>query len=422
MSQDAVSVQGSRTYLAKQTDFITKQTTGFKDVREEEPTAVASFAKVAQTPSTNYRDPNQQDKPITYGEPVDDALKITTLTHQAETAGEKSVIVQSFEAGGWTVESGNNTTSTGTPTATAIDMTADNFDAGVCATFQMPSGQYEIALCAADDGTTFTPAMGLSAAPTSGHAINKCFTITPGDEGVISDADYLTITNISRALDGAENVTVVGTGCAMATVDPFVMEVGTLPQWVFHFNAGKLEQDSESALGANTFLDGEETHVWDSPIFNFANANSSGAIAHTCENIVKATFDPGQTIERIIAQGCASSNLNNTAGYLHTIGPQTLEIEMYWDVAKLNDWEGTNASKYIAIQRTGSSASVPAVFICMPNAHLMDPPEVNLVDAPPGFAKITAKYTGRPAGFESIATAGATENAPCYIGISDTSA
>jgi hypothetical protein len=420
MSQAPVSAQGSRVSFDQQVDFKTPNVAGLKDWRPEGEPTIATFADVSQTPNPHFRDPNQKAKPITYGEPVEDAFVIPTLTYQAASTGGTSSIVQAFESGGWTVESGDDTTSTGTPTASAIDMTADNVDAGVCSAFQMPSGKYEIALCADDDGTTFVPAMALSAAPTSGHAIKKCFTITPGDESMITETKYLTMLGVARALDGANNVTVKGTGCAMASVEDFVMEVGTLPPWVFHFNAGDLSQDIAASLGDNDFADAEPTFVWDDPIFNFADANSAGAIAHTCEDIIKATFRPGHSVERAISQGC-TTNLNNTAGYLKVIGDAEFEIEMYWSVDRLDEWQGSNTSKYIAIQRTGASALTPALFICMPNAHIMDPPEINLIDAPPNFARITVKYVGRPAGFESIVTAGATENAQCYIGISDRS-
>jgi hypothetical protein len=226
---------------------------------------------------------------------------------------------------------------------------------------------------------------------------------------------------IARALDGADNVTVRGVGCAMSAVDDLVLEVGTLPVWNFHFTAGDLYQTTTVGLGNNDFSDSEPTFVWDNAVFNFADANSAGAIAHTCEDIIKATVRPGHTIERVVSQGC-TTNLNNTAGYLKVIGDAEIEIEMYWAVDRLDEWAGSNTSKYIAIQRKGLSETTPGLFVCMPNGHLVDPPEPDLINAPPGFAKITAKYVGRPAGFESIVTAGATENAPFYIGVSDRSA
>ena len=425
-SQAAVSVQGLKLAFDQQTVFKTAVVAGLKDVRPEGDITVKLPADVSQTPMTSYRNPNEKDKPLNFGEPVQDAFSFTTFFRQAAAAGGAPVVSQFFEAGGYTVESGDDTTIATYADEGSWTATADNFDAGVGVVVELSDGTFVPTLIADyTAGTkTIVPAMDLPSASTTTKKLNKCFTITPGDAGPIAANKYMTMQGTYRALDGANYVVVQGTGGAVTSVSDINFEAGQAPKITFNVSCGDLSQTTVASLAANDFADSAAAKVFDSPWVQFADAAYAGGITAAYNKLVSASFQTGVTAERIVNVG-DSDCLNNSSGYMKKIDPDgcTLTLVEYFSIDKFDEWQLANAgqtNKYIAVVQPSTSETVPSLSVILPNAYQKAPPTWETSGN--NEIRLTTTWTGNPAGFEASTDAAATENQPFYILHGDRSA
>ncbi len=420
MGQAAVSSQGSKISFDQQTNFYTVNVAGLKDALLEGDITVKLPADVASIPESEFLNPSESEKPIVFGEPVEDAFVLTTLIRQGSTVDTEPFAVQMFQAAGCTVESGADTTAGGTPAVGAIDVASDNFDTGMAVVIMDDNDRWVPTLIAAYDGTTITPAMDMVTKCSSGDAINKCHTITPGDAGQIAAAKYQTVQGAFRALD-TTNVVVRGTGCAVTSIGDITFEPGVAPQITFNISAGDLAQTVVGSLAANDFQDATPTQIFDDAWFQYATANSSGGITSALSKIIKATFSPGVTATRIVAVG-DDNCLNNTEGYMKVIEPCKLVIEEYFTIDKFDEWQtaaGGQGSKYIGIIQPSAAETTPSYSLFLPNAHQTEQPTTEFYG---DGIRMTTTWTGNPAGFESKVLATDAENQPWYFCIGDRTA
>ena len=154
-------------------------------------------------------------------------------------------------------------------------------------------------------------------------------------------------------------------------------------------------------------------------MLQFANANASGGIASTTAKFLTATFSWGVTLEQIAGMG-DSTCINNIQGWIQKVAPPVLTLEMLYDSDKLDDFDGTNPNKYIGIIQKGASATAPAIGLFMPNAYQIEKPETDHWGN--NEHRVTVKYAGRPAGYDSETSEGDQGNQTFYFAIADQSA
>jgi hypothetical protein len=411
----AASTQGSKISYAKQSAFGTPQTTGFKDIRVEgEPTAGTPVGE-GNIPNTVFADPNQNDKPIIIKKAMESAFTIGSLLRQPASVGGVSWAQAMFESGGYTtlLDSVGSTVDTGS-TAGSIIAASDNFEVGEIVLVELDNGEFVHVLIAAYSAGTITPAMDLPSIPSVGNTITKVLTVTPGNTGSVAGSDLLTVKATIKAQDGGSDEIIVGQDVGLMSLADLNLEPGETVVLEATLGASDLS-GSTGALGSNDFADSELHTLFNEPYFQFAAASASGGISAAYNKIMSATFTWNVTCEQTRGLGDPTCK-NNIQGYMQTVEPCKLVVEMLYDSDKLDDFApSTNASKYIGIIQPAASALHPSFSLFIPNAHQVEAPKQEAWTNTEH--RVTVTYTGRPAGFNSTTTADQQGNQAFYFGL-----
>jgi hypothetical protein len=410
----AVSSKGKVVQISPEVTFNVDPDANYTDVRVEGEPTVANPAETGVPVNTLQSNVYDGESPITTSQFVDDAFVMTTIIRAPATPGEDSITVTSLKSGGYQVASSDDTTTTGTPTVSAIDLTAaTNVLTGEGCHILLPSGKYLPVLSADTTAGTITPSMQLPAAPASGAAVLGADTASPGAPGPTSTTLSIRHWNQMKASGGSNFVYHQGTGCALSTAGDLVMERGQLPTMEMTFRAAQLTRGNNATFPTNSFQDGTGIQVWDDILVGFANSSSAGNIAASYYSVIKATLSPGVNTTVVPELG-GEADQGGVCAHMSTptdtMPRLTLEIKA--DEARLDDWETAGGvSKYISILQYGTAAA-PGMGIFCPTARLIEPP----VDEPYGndYEKFTLVYQLYPAGY----TAGAASvqgNQPYYL-------
>jgi len=415
---------GQKLSTVAQTNIYTANVTGLKDIRSEGEIKIGSSVVAGVVPATVFADSNDQEKPATFNQYVEDAFTFSSLIRMATAAAGTPFLVSAFESGGYTVATPNDDTTiatyTNTTTYTLTDTTTTA--AGEFRTIELSNGQFLPMLFAVDGAAgAITGLFALPSLTAGGKAVKKTWTITPGQPAPVPDAKFLTMVHTDRT-NATSNRAVQGTGCWLASVGDLTVEPGTLPKLELKFSAADLSENAagiDTLAAANEFLDAEPVKVTDAPYVLFGTSTPGGNIAATSAVINKATISFGKTCEKIDGMG-GSTCINNIQGAMGMNSPCAVTLEMILDSTRISDWDaGTNASKAIAIIQPSTGVTVPAWSFVVPKAHIM---EAVTTDYGSNSVKIIVKYTAIPAGLNSITTYNAQENQPWYFGIQDRSA
>ena len=418
----AYTTQGSKVEFAKQDEFGTAQDTGFKDIRVEGEPTMKTPVGMGNRPNTLFSNENEQEKPVVIKQAVDDGATIASLIRQPASAGGDSWLKQMFEAGGYTVVSVDDTTvDDAGATASVFDVaTVGAYDAGY-GCYINANYQWLPALIASVSSSELTLAMALPAAPSNGAAVNKALTITPGAMGQITATDLLTIRGHVKAQNDSNEVQIIGQDGALTSLADLSLEPNEKVTIEATFGFSDVSEGDSAGPGANDFADVETgVRLFHQPYAQFASANAAGGISASYHKLISATFKWGVTAEQIVGFGDEDCK-NNTQGWMKKVEPCELTLTMLYDEQKLDDFvspESGNASKYVAIIQPGANERDAGWGLFLPNAHQMSEPEAEFWGN--NEHRITVKYTGRPAGYDS-ATTNVQANQPWYFVIGDAS-
>jgi hypothetical protein len=410
----AVSSKGKVVQYSIESTFNTDPDANYTDIRVEGEPTVAAPAETGVPVNTLQSNVYDGESPITTSQFVDGAFVIPTIIRAPATPGEDSFTVTALKSGGFQVASSDDTTTTGTPTVSAIDMTdATNVLTGEGCHILLPSGKYFPVLSADTTAGTITPSMQLPEAPGVGAAILGADTASPGTPGPTSTTLSIRHWNQMKASGGSNFVYHQGTGCALESAGDLVMERGTHPVMEMTFRAAQLTRGNNATFPTNSFQDGTGIQVWDDLLVGFAGSATAGDIAASYYSVIKATLSLGvntSVVPELAGQNDQGGICEHMSTPTDTMPRLTLEIKA--DEARYDDWETPGGvSKYIALTQYGTAAA-PGFGIFCPTARLIEQP----VDEPYGqdFEKFTLVYQLYPAGY-TAGSAAIQGNQPYYL-------
>jgi hypothetical protein len=409
----AYSTQGKRLATNPQIAFGTPQLATL-DVRPEGEFTVKSPSKTGVVPQTIHADVNETEKPITLQRAVDDAVQVKALVRQALAPGSDSFLKKAYESGGMSVVSGNDTTITTYTDTSSFVATDDNFGVGYGVVVELDNGQWVPTLIKDYSAGTITPAMALPSASSTTNALNKCLTITPGDSAEITASKLLTFKEYTKA----NGKSIQWQDCAVTSYDEVVMTPGEVVLFGFTFGSSKFTEGTDG-LGSNTFGDATAALRFNSPYFEFANANANAAIASTLGKLITATFSVRNTAMQIPATGDTTS-VNDICGWIkkQDTTQAYLTIEQLFTQTEFDAWNGSNTSKHIAITQPGNSETDPSFSIVLPNAHQVGEPEF---DQTGDMYRVNSTYVAKPSGFSGT-TSSDQGNQPWHLLLGEKSA
>jgi hypothetical protein len=412
----AYSTQGQRYAFKKQASgFGTAETTGLKDFRPEGQPTQKAPVKAAAQPNCLYANEHQNTKPIVYDTSHNDAMKIAWLLRQAAAADGESSTESIFESGGYTCTKAADDTTVAVYTSdTSFTATADKFGVGYGCNVELSDGRWWPIVCADyNTGNAIVPGMALPSATEASKALNAALTVTPGAAAEITGTNLLTIHTYVKALDGTDQEIIVNQDCAMVGLDDITIEPGGMLVLSATFGASSVtESAGASALSVNDFADydGGVRHC-DDVFCQFAAASAAGGIAAAYQNFLKATIKIPITAEPIPGMG-STSTVNGVQGWMKKVAPAEITLELLYDADKMDDWNGTNASRYIGLVRAGAAETDASWAFIAPNAHLTS---MDATYAGNNEYRCTATYKTRPAGYNSTTATADQGNQPWYL-------
>jgi hypothetical protein len=415
MAQVIKSTQGSRTSFGVQSSGFGTAFAGTPaDWRPEDNPSISTPVEEGTEPLTVHGNPYDREKPITERRPMADAFTVKSYIRQATNAGSNPSIVSAMEAAGMVVVSEPDNTAAGTPTATEIDVqaaTIGNYNSGYCANFELDDGSWVPGLVHSVSGDTIKLAMGLPSAPSSTNAINKCFSISPGEASQITAAKLLTVYHFNNTGDR-----IVGQDCAVTAINEMSLAPDEPITIEYVLGTSSLTKD-ETVLGSNNFADSTNAMIFHNPWCQFAAADSLGGITAAYHKVLSASIAFNATAEMVMGMGDANC-VNNLQAWMQIADKAVLTVELLFDEDKIDDFEGTNGSKYISVIQPGQAETDPAFGFFMPNGHIVEKPEWDMSN---NEHRLTVKYTGKPAGYSGT-DAAAQGNQCWYLAIADRSA
>jgi hypothetical protein len=411
----AQSTQGSRFAYKKQSAFGTAETSGLVDFRVEgNPTQASPVATMVQ-PDSNFANENRTEKPIPIFQANDSAFKCKWIPRQASAADGVSQTQASAESGGLDATlSTNDTTVAVFSSVTAFTATDDVFAVGQGCVAELTDGRWwPFVVGDYNTGNAIVPAMGLPSVTEAGKALNSCLTIVPGAAGEITATDLLTIHTYLKSLDSTDQVFVINQDCAVTSWDDIVIEAGQPLILGATFGATSVTQSNgASALSVNSFADYDGgVRLCDDVFVQFANASASAGITAAYQHLIKATIKLGVSAKQIPGFGSTSCS-NGVQGWMKVMSPATITLDMLWDVARMDDFNGTNTSKFISLTRPGAAETDCCWNFTMPNAHQSAFKYEPFSNAE---HRITVTYTANVAGYNSTTATAALGNQPWYL-------
>ena len=415
----AKSTQGSKISFALQSGFGTAATTGFKDIRLEGEPTVKTPVGEGITPQEVFADQNSSAKPIVIKKAQDDAVSFSALIRQEAAAGDDNgTLPIMFAAAGCDVESNDDTT-INSYTDFVTFTTDDAIEPGSFANIELDDGSWCPTLFIGNGIVASNPAMALPTETSSGKAVNKMYTITPGQVGEIAGNKLVTVKATVKANDGASDTVIISQDCAVTSIGDLNLEPGALVQVDITLGASDMSKDTTS-LGTNDFADAESHVPFNCPLVQFADTSSTGKITAAYAKLLKATFSFNVTAEQIASAGDLNC-VNNLQGWMQKYEPCMLSLEMLYDATKLDEFTtNSNAEKYIGIIQRGYAETDPAFALVLPRAVQSEAPEASYWGN--NEHRVTVKYKGLPAAYSgSSHTSDSQLNQPWYFGISDRS-
>jgi hypothetical protein len=375
----ANSTQGSKLEIAPQTAFGSVGSS-YGGIRVEGAMSPMNPGDASVQPDSRFADEHQKEKPVTFEAATEDGLTLRTLVRQPTSAGGVTTHSRLFGATGFTEVSGDDTTTAGTPTAAAIDLTDDNFGVGYGVNIETPNYGFiptVISTYTSGGSPSMVPVMALPEAPAAAAKVNKCRTYTPGQMDQVAGNKLVTLKQTLRAEDSG-NVTVpLGQDGGVMSWADLTFTPGELLTMECTMGFSDVDISTTASIGTDTFLD-QETGVRaiHEPLCQFADtpASFATAISAAYHKLISMTFSWGVTLKQLIAMGDVATVVNNICGYMMVYGEPMITLDLYYNHTKWADWDDTNTSKYVSIIQPGAAETDAAWALVAPRCHIFEKP------------------------------------------------
>ena len=411
----ANSTQGKKLSVAVQTAFNTPNTTSMVDVHLEGNPSVETPVGTGVKPDTMGANPFYNNKDIVNNQASDSAVVCTSLIRQPRTAGNDSFAKMAFEAGGYSVDSISTDTTVGaSPTLGVIPaVSSTGMVAGMGVNLSLEDGSYMPILIGSMSTNDIIPTMEIPSVTDQTNDINKALTITPNVMTQVPNDKLLTM------VYGTNVGTVQAQDCALTSIGDLVFNANEKQMLEYTFGASDKTRGDVATTHGNTFADGDEALVTYQPWCQIADSSTNYGTALTANynKLISATITLGITAEQIAGFGDANCK-NNIQGWMQKGVPVKIALDMLYDSDKLDDFDGTNDDKYLAIIQPGQSGDDPSIGFFAPVAHQDVAPTVDFIGN--NEVRVQVTYTVNPS-----AMAGTTDadlgNQPWYLVIGDQS-
>lgn len=384
------------------------------DIRFDEltfPTATEQSVENRPRGRENWAD--NQDKPINFEGVQEDAISVTTKCRVSTTNTDPMTFFATM--GGMGTDDFADTTCT--ITSGTIDTVGNIARPGRAMLCELDDGRYFPVLGAETESAgavdiTMNP-------PDDSAALSNCYemtTIYPKQVELSTYGNFLW--NTRGIHTTAPDLAYQAAGCALSSIGTISLEPNMPLSYQFGFHAGDVDQKSDT-MDNESLAFGENVPIINDDFqFGFASAPSDDnwSLSNSCANLIKADIDLNHGAIVVPATGCTST-LNGIQGYYAQPGVPRITIEMLMDKARWDDWEGTNADKYIHfVQPTSTvgTSPVPAFGFWFPRCYLVENP-VMISDG--DFYRMTLVYEAYSAGFESTTTNNSQGMAPWYYAV-----
>jgi hypothetical protein len=418
----AYSTKGKTIGIAVQADLVTPNTSTVT-VRTEDNVTIPTEEFLSE-PQKNMGRANAYDvadQPIIYEAVRENAISLPVAVRRSPDTTTPTIPTLA-ESGGCNVDVNDDDTITAYTDTTDWDLTtglgADKN--GQAILVELDNGLYWPTLLAdyTHSTTTCTPGMALPSASSATNATKRMYTITP-NTGQVDNSKLLTFIAQTRGkYTTAPDLTWQLAGCALGTFGEIKIEPGGEVIITPTFHVADVDKKADT-LTAESFTKDTtyRQRNYGNFRFEFADANTSGAIASAHMELLSATFLPNHITAAIPGEGSVDV-LNSIQGYMAKMDEHptvTLELLMdkvYWET--FDDSPG-QTNKYISFIWPTTSLTTPASGIWIPNAYLSAPPvaEPHASD----YIKCTLVYTASSSEYGSTRTNNSTGMAPWYMAI-----
>lgn len=356
---------------------------------------------------------------------TENALSFTQRIQRAETDGGTPTMETLFKSAGWTAEKQSSaTTTTGTPTASAIDISADIADESQAVLIERDSGVYVPTLIDDYNATpTITPSINMASAPAASRVVEIMHTFTTATQTVYEVPADQTLQfqyDTWGQLDDANgDFSVLYTGCAAGSLDAIeIGEVGSVPLLKWNIHAGKINWVTDD-IAAETFADSDK-FVMIGENFECQIRRCSGLPEANAVTIKSATINPGLVVEPI--KGVGAGVYGSIQGYTLKPTSPTVSVTGYWEDASqfeqaiLTEAESDNSPFYLHFVQPTTNLDVPAFGIWLPVCYLDTD---SLSYNPMGdLVEFTANFKASIARIDSESNITQVGASPIYIAVS----
>lgn len=409
----------------------------WKGIRPEEvPDFIFSPGTLVANSNAGARNPfDISAKPQYYNGVKAGAVKFSSRIRRPSSDGGTPLMSYFMQSAGWTAEASSaDTTTTGTPTATAIQQTTDVTDEGQAVLIERSSGVHVPVLCANVAADVITPSIALSAAPAASAAVTTMHTYTPAnaEKGEVPTNKTLQFRLNTHGYfdDALGDLSYLYEGCALGTMGdieiPLPGNAVTIPL-EFH---GLLKADSDSDfandIAADSFNDsGPFGMITDDVEFAFAVGSASGIGTLVAKMYESMSFNLGVAVEPVPAGG--NSSFGGIQGYHMVPTSPTVRFKGYFagdsELEKKihQELRGSNTSMYVHLIQPTRDLDTPAFGFWLPMCHLTEPDSFN-IEMKGNTIMFEASMTGSVTGFDSEVTWDYVTAAPAFFAISSEAA
>jgi hypothetical protein len=372
-----------------------------------------------------FQDPRTVAKPQMIQMLSENAFSINTRIRRAAANGGTPDLVTLFKSAGWRADvSTGATTLTGTPTVSALIQAANKTAYGNFILIEQATGHYPV-LVSALNTATITPHVRLSAAPSTGAAVNPMHTLTPttATAYVVPTTQTLSFRTNTRGQydDALGDLAFAMKGCALASVGEIVLgRVGSFPIIPMTFH-GTMVSQTPADIAADTHTDSVQFAVI-TPLaeFSIQAASAAGDIVRVPGALVEMKINPGVAVVPVYNQ--AYSNIGGISHYILKQAPPEITVTAHfykeaWTKALQTNLDGSNPSYCIQFLQPTTDLDTPAFAVCAPNCHMIAGGEPTF-DNNADIVQITAKFVCNNAGIHSDTLISEVGTSPIYIGVS----
>ena len=394
---------------------------------EEPPTYSTKTYELVGNAKGGTRNPlDISAKPEKIQKMVEGLVTVKTRIYRAETDGNVCNLATFFKSSGWNVNTTSAaTTTSGTPTTTAIDLAADVGGVGEALLIERDAGVYVPVLASAYSTQTVTPSIALTSAPAASEVVEIMHTMTPTTSTtyrVPTDATLqMQMKTYGQYDDAAGDLAFAATGCAMTSVGELtVAKAGEYPTLDLTFSGVPSDMTAVD-IAADSFYDSGRFPVFNDDLeFCFCDYDSVGTnVNHAIDT---ATINFGVSVIPIMGEG-SSDVVGGAVGYLLKQSNPTITITTPWikkttfEYEWIQQLEGSNTSKYIHVVQPTRDLDQPAWGVWMPKCHLQPGGEPS-IDVSGDMIMCTATFEADIAGYNSETDIDEVGAAPIYFAIS----